>query len=165
MSAPLVVVVGSKRAHAAARRELEHAGHTVVDEWRQERGLVCSGRIANAADAAASLLCAVWGAGLVLDVEAPPDVVERLCEDLRRIGSVDYRSGERPADELTREERALLELLAAGATLGAAASALHLSRRTADRRLASARQKLGVQTTTEAVVKFAPSRADIQRKW
>jgi DNA-binding CsgD family transcriptional regulator len=159
-SAPLVVVVRSPRGHAAARRELERAGYTVVDEWRQERGVVCSGRITTAADAAASLLCAVWGAGLVLDVVASQDVVERLCEDLRRIGAVDYRSGEPDGDELTHDERALLELLAEGATLGAAASALHLSRRTADRRVASARQKLGAETTAQAIVKFAPGRAD-----
>jgi DNA-binding CsgD family transcriptional regulator len=55
---------------------------------------------------------------------------------------------------LTAEERDLLALLADGQTLGAAARSLHLSRRTADRRLAGARAKLGVASTAEAVVAF-----------
>jgi DNA-binding CsgD family transcriptional regulator len=42
--------------------------------------------------------------------------------------------------------------------LGEAAAELHLSRRTADRRLASARDKLGVATTPEAVVAYALTR-------
>jgi DNA-binding NarL/FixJ family response regulator len=46
-------------------------------------------------------------------------------------------------------------LLAEGKALGRAAEELHLSCRTADRRLASARDKLGVATTAEAVVAYA----------
>jgi DNA-binding CsgD family transcriptional regulator len=53
---------------------------------------------------------------------------------------------------LTCEERRLLELLADGQALGEAAETLHVSRRTADRRLAAAREKLGVHSTAEAVV-------------
>lgn len=47
--------------------------------------------------------------------------------------------------------RAILARLAVGRTLGAIARELHLSRRTADRRLADARIALGTQRTTEAV--------------
>jgi DNA-binding NarL/FixJ family response regulator len=46
----------------------------------------------------------------------------------------------------------LLAHLVGGATLGAAAKALHVSRRTADRRLASARRALNAASTAEAVV-------------
>jgi DNA-binding CsgD family transcriptional regulator len=66
-----------------------------------------------------------------------------------------------PADHecpLTGEERRLLDLLADGRALGEAAETLHLSRRTADRRLAAARGKLRVRTTAEAVL-VAPALA------
>jgi hypothetical protein len=44
-------------------------------------------------------------------------------------------------------------------TLGAAAQHLHLSRRTADRRLAEARQAFGVETTPALLVRAARSSA------
>ena len=53
----------------------------------------------------------------------------------------------------------LLRRLASGMSLGEAAMALHLSRRTADRRLAAARRQLRVETTAEALVAFAASGA------
>ena len=46
---------------------------------------------------------------------------------------------------------AILAILAEGRTLGDAASTLGLSRRTADRRLAEAREAFGVERTVEAV--------------
>lgn len=49
------------------------------------------------------------------------------------------------------EARALISRLAAGATLGQAAKAVHMSRRTADRRLAQARRALGVERTVVAI--------------
>jgi DNA-binding CsgD family transcriptional regulator len=45
----------------------------------------------------------------------------------------------------------LLELLLTGATIGEAARRLHISRRTADRRLAAARRALDAGTTAEAL--------------
>jgi DNA-binding NarL/FixJ family response regulator len=45
-------------------------------------------------------------------------------------------------------------LLAAGRTLGRAAGELHLSRRTTDRRLRSAWEKLGAWSTSEAIVEY-----------
>jgi len=149
-----LVVVTSERAFADARRQAERAGLSVVDDWRQEAGVVSAGAVRDEADAAAALLSAVWGAGLIVHATASPDVTERLVEDLRRLGPVDYRADEPARPDLRHDERALLELLAQGSSLGEAARRLHLSRRTADRRLASARQTLGVETTTEAVVAF-----------
>jgi DNA-binding CsgD family transcriptional regulator len=52
----------------------------------------------------------------------------------------------------TPETRALIGRIAAGETLGQAAHALHLSRRTADRRLARARHALGADRTVVAIV-------------
>jgi DNA-binding CsgD family transcriptional regulator len=50
--------------------------------------------------------------------------------------------------------RRLLELLGLGLSVGEAASQLHLSRRTAERRLAEARAALGAATNAEAVVRL-----------
>jgi DNA-binding CsgD family transcriptional regulator len=81
-------------------------------------------------------------------------VIDQLCDDLRRLGELDHRIGERSdaGPELSADERALLAQLIAGRSLGEAARALHLSRRTADRRLASARRALGAASTSEALV-------------
>jgi DNA-binding NarL/FixJ family response regulator len=152
---PLIVVQGSERVFGQARREIERAGLKIADSWQQFPGVVCAGVVADAGDAAAALLSAVWGGGVVIHAKAPAEVIERLVEDLRRLGPVDYRTGERPTEPaLTTQERSLLELLAEGITLGQAAERLHLSRRTADRRLAAARSKLGASSTAEALVLF-----------
>lgn len=155
---PLVVVEGPPSAVARARGEIEDAGWQVVDGWRGEAGLVCAGVVTDATDAAAALLAAIGGAGLLVEARAPRALVDRLVDDLRRLGRVEHVLREPERLPLTQEERQLLAALAGGATLGAAARALHLSRRTADRRLASARAKLGVSTTAEAVVAAARSR-------
>ena len=55
------------------------------------------------------------------------------------------------ASAVDPEARALIGHIAAGSTLGEAAHALHLSRRTADRRLAQARRVLGVERTVVAI--------------
>jgi len=138
MSQPLVVVEGSERAFAAAVRDVEGCRAFTVRD---------------AGDAAEALLAAVGGAGVVVHARAGRDVIDRLVDDLRRLGPVDHRTGEpAPGPGLTADERRLLDALASGRTLGEAAVELHLSRRTADRRLAAARRKLGVATTAEAVV-------------
>jgi DNA-binding NarL/FixJ family response regulator len=51
-------------------------------------------------------------------------------------------------------QRRLLELLGLGLSVGEAASQLHLSRRTAERRLAEARVALGAATNAEAVARI-----------
>jgi len=156
VTGPLIVVEGSDRAFAEARRQVERTGAKVADVWVNLPDVVCVGVVADAADAAAALLSAVWGAGVVVHAKAPAEVIERLVEDLRRLGPVEFRSGEAPPEPaLTHEERALLELLSEGSTLGEAAGRLHLSRRTADRRLVSARRKLGARSTAEALVLFS----------
>jgi DNA-binding CsgD family transcriptional regulator len=159
VSRPLVVVEASERAFTDASRQIERDGGRVVVGWRHDASVVCAGVVRDAADAAAALLAAVAGAGLVVHAVASRDVIDRLVDDLRRFGPVDHRTGEPdPGPALTAEERRLLELLADGQTLGEAGAALHLSRRTADRRLASARRKLRVATTAEAVVAWLQAR-------
>lgn len=107
-------------------------------------------------DARLAVQIALRGFSVLVRNEAPRDVADRLYDDLRRFGRIEVRSvAMAPPDAaLSRDERDLLELLARGMSLGDAASALHLSRRTADRRLASARRTLGASTTPEAIARL-----------
>ncbi len=59
---------------------------------------------------------------------------------------------------LTPVEKALLDRLASGATIAAAAMAEFLSLRTANRRIAELRRKAGVDTTRELVGLYRSSR-------
>jgi DNA-binding NarL/FixJ family response regulator len=138
---------------ATAAAELAGSDRPVVPGLRPPAGgqAVCVGRVADAADAGRAVLAAVAGAWLVIDAQAPREVIDELCDDLRRLGEVDHRLGGTAAPGLGRDERALLELLLGGATIGEAARRLHISRRTADRRLAAARRALHAQTTAEAL--------------
>jgi DNA-binding NarL/FixJ family response regulator len=151
---PLIVVEGSASAYAAARASVTTSGWTVVDGCSAaRRGTVCAAVVDGEEAARLVVLAAVAGAGAVVHGVAPREVLDRLCDDLRRLGPFEHRVGEPESTPvLGSDERALLQLLLGGASLGAAARALYISRRTADRRLASARQALGTATTTEAVV-------------
>jgi DNA-binding CsgD family transcriptional regulator len=111
-------------------------------------------RVSDSATAGEAVLAAVRGADLVVLAAAPREVIDQLCDDLRRLGDLDHRVGDGGAagPVLSAEERAVLAQLMAGRSLGEAARALHLSRRTADRRLAAARRTLGAASTSEALV-------------
>ena len=133
--------------------ELVGDGALIERSWQVPRigTTVCVGRVANVDDAGRAVLAAVRGARLVISAEAARDVIDQLCDDLRRLGDLDHRVGPSPMPGLSLEQRALLAQLLAGATLGQAARTLHLSRRTADRRLAAARTALGARSTAEAL--------------
>jgi DNA-binding NarL/FixJ family response regulator len=146
-----------ERAVDAATRALSSDGAVVVRGWEPpaRQPAVCVGSVASADDAAAAVLAALRGARLVVHAVAPREVVDQLCDDLRRLGDLDHRVAPAPGTELDDEQRALLALLIGGATLGEAAQALHLSRRTADRRLAAARAALGARSTPDALSRAA----------
>jgi len=152
---PLIVVEGSAEAMATALSEVRGAGFRVIEGWLAQRGagrVVCTGTVTSAEDAAAALLAAVAGAGLVIHGRAKRDVLDRLCDDLRRFGRLDHRLGTGSSGPvLTADQHALIGLLLNGLTLGEAAAQLGLTRRTADRRIAAARRALGVSTTAEAL--------------
>jgi DNA-binding CsgD family transcriptional regulator len=120
--------------------------------------LICVGPVQTTQDAAAAVLAAMAGAGIVADVfGAGQSIVEQLNGDLRTLGRVEVLTADSRRELATWEAPspecvALLARLAEGASLQEAARALSMSRRTADRRLAEARQVLGVGTTAEAVV-------------
>ena len=149
---------------AAAAQELAADDWPVVDGLRPPAGghAVCVGTVTDSAEAGRAVLAAVAGARLVVDARADREVIDELCDDLRRIGQVDHRVGNAATPRLGADGRALLELLLRGVTIGEAARRLHISRRTADRRLAAARRALNAATTAEAL--RAAARSGIGRR-
>ncbi|HET8657461.1 MAG TPA: LuxR family transcriptional regulator [Micromonosporaceae bacterium] len=127
--------------------------------------LVLFGRVADLETAQLAVHAAARGAGVVAIVDPGGQVGQALLADLARIGpvrcDVDTQPvpGAQPAADggglpLTPEQRALLERLAGGETIAGAAAAEFLSLRTANRRIAQAREALGVRTTREAVLAY-----------
>jgi DNA-binding CsgD family transcriptional regulator len=164
VSAPYAILDDGPGADAAAEAtaaRLAREGWRVVDGLASRPALgrvVLRGTVATARDAAAAMLAALDGFGLILRVTAEPEVRNRLEDDLRRLGPVESgepRTGTAAAAALHPQGRAILGLLAEGHSLGEAAHLLGLSRRTADRRLADARTALGVTRTTEAIARAA----------
>ena len=91
----------------------------------------------------------------------------KLCATTRlQAAVIAARSAERDdgsvltVADVDADGRRLLELLAEGSSLAVAAKSVHMSRRTATRRLACVRFSLGVATTSEAILAlFAMTRA------
>ncbi len=171
MSTPRYVVGSAAEASGALRR-LTRAG------WNAREGfalpdpawdvtgqrLVLYGRVGDEDTAELAVHAAARGAGVV--VIADPDTVlgRTLLADLGRLGPVtrdpdaDVVAANNSSPVLLPEQRALLERLANGETIASAAAAEYLSLRTANRRIAQARQLLGVRTTREAVLAFLRQR-------
>jgi hypothetical protein len=125
--------------------------------------LVVFGRVVDLETAQLALHAAARGAGVVAIADGGSDIGRALLADLSRIGPVvrDVDTETEPADgtlPLTPEQRALLDRLANGETIAAAAAAEFLSLRTANRRIAQAREALGVRTTREAVLAYLRQR-------
>lgn len=134
---------------------------------------VVTGAITDDIAAAAAVLAAARGAGLAALADPDTPAGQALVADLARIGPVQRApapvDGLRSAPAtpaangdglpLTDEQRALLDRLAAGDSIAAAALAEFLSLRTANRRIAAAREALGVPTTRQAVVEYVRLRA------
>jgi DNA-binding CsgD family transcriptional regulator len=149
-----IVIEGPEIALEMAIRELGAARCTdgFLPPFRPDD--VRTGTVQSAADAEAALLAALDGSGLILRAIGQREVIDRLVDDLRRLGPVDHRIGKPDtAEALSPTARAILGLLAEGHSLGEAATILGLSRRTADRRLAEGRRVLGVERTTEAIAR------------
>ena len=115
--------------------------------------------VASESEAAAAVLDAAHGHTVIASVADGDPLFDALYSDLRRLGSGEVRLAPAGAalPPLPSECEELLVLLAAGQSLGSAASQLHISRRTADRRMSQARDVLGVRTTVEAVVAYRES--------
>ncbi|MFY1670690.1 LuxR family transcriptional regulator [Plantactinospora sp. WMMB334] len=127
--------------------------------------LVLFGRVPDIETVRLAVLAAARGAGVVAIVDPAGDLGRALVDDLSRLGPVHRDPDEMPesapesaVSRLVPEQRALLERLADGETIAAAAAAEFLSLRTANRRIAQAREALGVRTTREAVLAYVRQR-------
>jgi hypothetical protein len=124
--------------------------------------LVLHGRIADHDVLQLAVLAAARGAGIVAICDTESQLGRALVDDLSRLGSVRHGAAETAETdriaELVPEQRALLDRLAAGDTIAAAAAAEFLSLRTANRRIAEARAMFGVRTTREAVLAYVRQR-------
>ena len=164
--APRYVVANSGDATSVLRRLARDGWHTregfalPESSWDVAgQQLLLYGRVADLDTAALAVLAAARGAGVVAIADTGVEAGRALLADLARIGPVSREAGadvEEPADglPLTEEQRQLLDRLANGETIAAAAAAEFLSLRTANRRIAQARDALGVRTTREAVLTY-----------
>jgi DNA-binding CsgD family transcriptional regulator len=156
-SRPLVVIEAANPSADAHSRDAidaaRAAGWAPVAGWLVPRGRsACCGDVASEADAVLALRAAVGGAGVIVLARCPRETIDRLVDDLRRLGSVRHVTADVPAPAtIDAEQRSLLRMLADGSTLGEAAAELGISRRTADRRLDAARRALGTDRTAEAL--------------
>jgi DNA-binding NarL/FixJ family response regulator len=130
--------------------------------------LVLHGRITDPETLQLAVLAAARGAGVVAVIDTESQLGRALIDDLSRLGHVQYGpAAEHPEPgnavaDLVPEQRALLDRLAAGDTIAAAAAAEFLSLRTANRRIAEARAMFGVRTTREAVLAYLRQRGPQQ---
>lgn len=161
MAAPPYLMLGAGEDLDAAAAELGRQG------WRVHPGLtppeepwdlgpaklVAVAPLLDLAAAQAALLCAVRGAGLVVGLDPGSPWAAGFRADLRSLAAASQVAAA-PAGDLSPDQRDILELLAAGNSISQAAWLRFLSLRTANRRVAEARDALGVATTREAVLAY-----------
>ena len=129
-----------------------------------DRRWICEGVIDDVDAAQAAIVAVARGVGLSIVVTLAAGARQRFLEDLHKMtGIVDIVVSNDDDDAATTSSIGelhgrLLDALAAGATVTAAAAQLNVSRRTANRLLAEARDVLGAQTTAAAVSRWAEAR-------
>lgn len=166
---PLVVVddrPGAAVILEGVRADLVRSGWEVVDGFEGGVGprAVLAGIVNGDQAAAAALLAALDGRGLLVLASCGDDTRHRLLMDLGRVGPVTHhaapaesgRAGAALSDAdvpgaIGAQGLALLALVAEGHSVGEAATRLGISRRTADRHLGAARAVLHATTTAGAV--------------
>jgi hypothetical protein len=167
--APRHVVSSAGDAETVLRRlardgwDIQEGFALPLQGWDAPPRLVLHGRIGDEDTLQLAVLAAARGAGIVAVCDTESPLGRALVDDLARLGPVQHGPGgpEEPGDalaDLVPEQRALLDRLAAGDTIAAAAAAEYLSLRTANRRIAEARAIFGVRTTREAVLAYLRQR-------
>ena len=166
--APRHVVATSAEADSVLRR-LAREGWTVRSgfalpdpSWDVSAArLILHGRVADddTENVQLAVLASARGAGVVAVCDPESPAGRALIDDLTRVGPVNQGAdGTEAIANLIPEQRALLDRLASGDTIAAAAAAEFLSLRTANRRIAEARALFGVRTTREAVLAYLRQR-------
>jgi DNA-binding CsgD family transcriptional regulator len=150
-----IVVEGMTEQFAQAAGDLVAVGWRLEPGWHPPAapGVALEGAVEDRGSAEQAVAAAVAGAGLVVHGRAERGVLDALCGDLRHLGRLDHRVG-RPVAVLSPEQRRLLTLLADGATIAEISGALHVSRRSADRRIAALRLVFGVDSVGAALATY-----------
>lgn len=172
MSAPPRYVLDSAADATTVARRLARDGWTTREgfaltdaTWDVTASrLALFGRVTDSDTVALVTLAAARGAAVIAICDPASDLCHALVDDLGRLGPVlrhaeiDPPAATDGPTVLVPEQRALLERLANGETIAAAAAAEFLSLRTANRRIAQARAAYGVRTTREAVLAYLRQR-------
>jgi DNA-binding CsgD family transcriptional regulator len=156
---PVLVVTHHRKCFDRAIDDFTAVGWSKRDDFDLADGawdvsgqkILCTGCVAGLDDVAPVVGAAARGAAVVVWSEPSCPAYASLVTDLSKIGQLRVLHGEAGGEALPEEERQLLMLLAEGLTVREAAQRCSLSVRSAERRLSSARRRLGVGTTTEAV--------------
>lgn len=156
MTAPLLVV--ETGAYADYLERARALGWCIVVGWEATppadtppSSVIVTDRVDGLPGAAGAVRRAMEGFGVLAHGTAPRDVLDVLCDDLRRFGPVRHVVEPRGEPVLDGEKSAVMELTAAGRSVGDIAARLHLSRRTVHRRLAEIRSLYGVGSTAAAI--------------
>ena len=150
------VWLGSESAAARHVAALSDEGWLIVDADEVPEVpadltdvLMCV-RVTSECDRGAVVLALSRGASVtVASSLATADLVHELARGAPVVELADASD-----EQLSDEQRALLEALAAGSSVGDAAAALHISTRTAHRRIKEACRILGVDRTAAAVARL-----------
>lgn len=166
------VVTNDAGRAADVARDLRALGWRILRGWRPplvvgwslaHDRVACLGEIRSRTDAADAVVMAARGAGVIAIVRCDASTVALLVDDLRQLDGpgpdLDLAVGASTA--LDADQLGIVRLVADGATVSEAAEALHLSRRTAARRMADAREQLGVGTTVEAAAHLHEGSNDV----
>ncbi|MGI8679555.1 MAG: helix-turn-helix transcriptional regulator [Jatrophihabitans sp.] len=146
--APLIVVEHPS-VHRAVADEVVGAGWALQPPGGPvDPASIVSAVVADGSDAQAAVLLAIRGRGLLIRARAERGVVDDLVEDLSRIAPVLFFD-DASAIRLDPDTWRLLHALADGVTVSVAARTLHLSIRTANRRITEARDVMGAQTRAQ----------------
>jgi hypothetical protein len=156
---PVVVLVGHGPTDVLTElpRDATWVRHGLPQEPfdLSDRRLVREVTLTDGSGSADVIAAAARGVSSVCLIEIAEQDVADLVDELGRVADVrDRRQQARPSDGLSTEHARLLEALRSGNSLTEAAHALGWSRRTATRRLAEARDALGVVTTAEALTRL-----------
>lgn len=146
MTRPIVLVTDDDPACVQLQGPRVDIG-TLDDEVFELDAVMVTATVTDDESAAAVLSAVQRGANVALRVLLAEPFRAEFIDQLRRLA--DIQTDAPPA--LNDEHRALLDHLRQGASLTEAAHALHLSRRTVDRRLAEIKSIMKVATTTEAL--------------
>jgi DNA-binding NarL/FixJ family response regulator len=122
-----------------------------VSPWVLEPEVIACGVIDGPDDVSRAFLAAARGASLAITIGSRVSAAARaeLFDALARIGPIERLEPEVPND--TDEDMcAALRVLAAGGTVSAAATEVHMSERTLHRRLRKLREELGVTSNAAA---------------